>query len=260
MSYWYRQDKSKPLFPELEWSRPENRIHAGKLLIVGGNLHGFSAPANAFNEADKAGIGMTRVILPNAIQKSVKTFMPEADFAPSTPSGSFASESLDMFLENAAWADAVLVAGDLGRNSETAIVLEKFIVKYHEALVLTKDAVDYFTENPHVVIDRPETLIVASFAQLQRIAMSAKFEIPLTYDMDLLHFVEAMHLFSKNHNAHVIVKHHDVYVAAVSGNVSTTNKTGDQDIWRVATAAAASVWWLQHKTKPFEAITQGLLS
>ena len=40
--YWHKQTSSKPLFPELIWSRPENRQLAGKLLIIGGNLHGFA--------------------------------------------------------------------------------------------------------------------------------------------------------------------------------------------------------------------------
>ncbi len=87
---WLKQDHNHPLFPELLWSRPENRLHAGKLLIIGGNLHGFAAPATAFSAASKAGIGSQRVLLPDAIRKVVGNFMPEADFGTSTPSGSSA--------------------------------------------------------------------------------------------------------------------------------------------------------------------------
>src|SRR5690349_9866882 len=128
--YWHKQTSEKPLFPDLLWSRPENKRHAGKLTIIGGNLHGFAAPAIAFNTAQKAGIGNVNVVLPNAIQKLVGTFLPEATFAPSTPSGSFGSQSLAELLDTAAWADGVLLAGDVGKNSETTVVLEAFLQKY----------------------------------------------------------------------------------------------------------------------------------
>ena len=127
--YWLTQTKDKPLFPELEWSRPENRSAAGKLLIIGGNAHGFAAPAEAYAVATKAGIGTARVLLPDAVRKIVGRLWENGEFAPSTPSGSFGQKALDEFLLQGSWADAVLFAGDLGRNSETAILLEKSLQK-----------------------------------------------------------------------------------------------------------------------------------
>jgi ADP-dependent NAD(P)H-hydrate dehydratase / NAD(P)H-hydrate epimerase len=260
MDYWVKQDYSKPLFPELEWSKPENKRHAGKLLIVGGNLHGFAAPANAFAAAEKAGVGTTRVVLPDAIQKAVKTFMPEADFAPSTPSGSFSVKSLDVFLEHAGWSDAVLVAGDLGRNSETAIALESFITKYGGPVSLTKDAVDYVVEAPDSVVNRPDTLLVTSFAQLQKLLVNAKFKTAITFDMDLLRLLAILHDFTLAHGTHIIVKHRDVMLVASQGKVSSTKLETDKEIWRVETAAAATVWWLQHKAEAFKAITTAIVN
>jgi NAD(P)H-hydrate repair Nnr-like enzyme with NAD(P)H-hydrate dehydratase domain len=69
--YWLRQDVKKPLFPDLMWSKPETKSQAGKLLILGGNVHGFSAAAESFNEATKAGIGTARVLMPDILQKTV---------------------------------------------------------------------------------------------------------------------------------------------------------------------------------------------
>ena len=259
IDYWVKQDPNTPLFPDLEWSKPENKMHAGKLLIIGGNLHGFSAPANAFAAADSAGIGMTRVVLPDAIQKSVKAFIPEADFAPSTPSGSFSAKSLDTFLEHAGWSDAVLMAGDLGRNSETAIVTESFTTKYQGPLTLSKDAVDYILETPELVIDRENTLLVLSIAQLQKLCINSKFMQPITYGMDLIHLVEALHTLTSEHPVQLIVKHHDLMLVASAGQVSSTKCAEAKEIWRVETAATATVWWLQHQTTPFEALTTAVL-
>src|SRR5260221_160024 len=118
---WLRQTK-EPLFPDLLWSRPENKRHAGKLLIVGGNANGFATPARAYSAAAKAGIGTAKVLLPAALQKTLGKSFAEAEFALSTPSGSFSRQALDSLLDSANWADGVLLAGDFGRNSETAIL------------------------------------------------------------------------------------------------------------------------------------------
>ncbi|MDO8591435.1 MAG: hypothetical protein Q7R60_00720, partial [bacterium] len=82
-TYWLKQTKDKPLFPDLLWSRPENKRLAGKLLVVGGNLYGFSAPGTAYGAALKAGVGTARVLLPDKLQKTVGKLIPEAEFVPS---------------------------------------------------------------------------------------------------------------------------------------------------------------------------------
>src|SRR4051794_20655319 len=97
--FWHKQVPGKPLFPELEWSRPENRQMAGKLLLVGGNLHGFAAPAEAYALSLKAGIGTSRVLLPSAIQKAVGPSIENGEFAASTPSGSFSQRALVELLD-----------------------------------------------------------------------------------------------------------------------------------------------------------------
>lgn len=259
MDYWRKQAGDKPLFEDLLWSRPENKRLAGKLLIVGGNAHGFSAPAGAYQEAEKAGIGVARVILPDAIQKIVLSLFETAYFAPSTPSGSFSQQSLDTMLEHAAWADGVLLAGDLGRNSETAIALEKFIDKYSGQLTVTKDALEYFKDIPQKLLQRPETTVVASIAQLQKMAQNARLETPITFDISLIQLVETLHQLTTDFPASVIVKHLDQIIVASGGQVSTTQLAEDKEIWRVSTAAHASVWWLQNPTKPFEALTTSLV-
>jgi NAD(P)H-hydrate repair Nnr-like enzyme with NAD(P)H-hydrate dehydratase domain len=90
---WLKQVADKPLFPDLLWSRPENKRQAGKLLIVGGNLHGFAVPMAAYNAATAAGIGSARVILPEKLKKALGTSFTEAEFAPSTPSGSLSRQA-----------------------------------------------------------------------------------------------------------------------------------------------------------------------
>ena len=258
-TYWHKQTTESPLFQDLLWSRPENKLHAGKLLVIGGNLHGFSVPAQAFNEASEAGVGTARVVLPSSIQKTVGAFMPEASFAPSTPSGSFAAQSLDTWLKHAAWSDATLLAGDLGRNSETAIVIESFLRKFSGKLALSKDATDYAIHLPEALLGRPETLLVLNFAQLQKLASNAKVTTGLTLDMGLVRLAEALHLFTIKHPVIVLTNYLDTIVVAREGQVSSTKVQPNDTNWQTKAAVHASVWWLQHPAQPFQAVTASII-
>lgn len=246
------------MFPDLMWSRPENKRQAGKLLIAGGNAHGFAAPGEAYESAMKAGIGTARVLLPDSLRKTVGKVFAAGEYAPSTPSGSFNRRALAEVLALSQWADGVLLAGDFGRNSETAIMLEQLVSKHAGQLTLTQDAADYFLKTPSTPLERPDTLLVISFAQLQKLAASAGFTAAFTFDMDLLRLVETLHEFSARYAAGIIVKHLDIILVAVNGRVSTTKLAEDKEIWRVVTASVAAVWWLQNPGKTFEALTTSL--
>jgi ADP-dependent NAD(P)H-hydrate dehydratase / NAD(P)H-hydrate epimerase len=258
--FWFKQAADEPLFPDLLWSRPENKNLAGKLLITGGNLHGFAAPAEAFDAAQKAGIGTARVLLPDSLQKTVGRILEAGEYAPSTPSGSFAQTSLAEFLALSEWADGVLLAGDFGRNSETAILLEKFIEKYDGQVTLGKDTTDYFVKAPQNLLERQRTTLVISFAQLQALAIGARYPQAFTFDMDFLRLVERLHDFTEKYEIAIVVKHLQNIFVAVGGQVSSTKLAEDLEVWRVRTAAAAAVWWLQNPTKTFQALTTSLTS
>lgn len=257
---WSRQSKSTPLFPDLEWSRPENRQYAGKLLIVGGSAHGFAAPAEAYAESIKAGVGTPRALLPDAIQKLVGIIIYEADFTPSTPSGSFSQKALALGLEAAAWADGALFAGDLSRNSETAIFIEKFLHKTVLPVTLTKDAVDYVTAAPQIALQRKNTTLVLSLSQLQRLGTASKFEQPIAFSMGVPQLASWLHEYTKSFAPHLIVKHLDHILIAVNGEVSSTKIAKEMPTWRLKAATHASVWWIQNQSKPFQALNAAVYS
>lgn len=257
-NYWLKQTPDKPLFEDILWSRPENRMARGKLLIIGGNAHGFAAIGEAYQAAERAGAGTIRVLLPDSLKKTVGIHGPY-EFAPSTAtSGSFGREALNEWLIQAAWADMVLIAGDLGRNSETSILLESFLAKYSGPLTLTKDVLDYFTQTPELILDRPDTLITPSLGQLQKFGTASKFEIPFLLSMGLLLLVQALHKFTKLHQAIIITKELDSLVVAHAGRVSSTKQTSDEELWQVSTAAKSAVFCMQNPTRPFEAVTSSL--
>ncbi len=254
MDYWLKQTTDAPLFEDILWSRPENRQHAGKLLVIGGSAHGFASPGEAFAAAEQAGAGTVRTLLPDALKKTLGPLGPY-EFAPSSPSGSFGRDALNEFLIQSAWADGVLLAGDLGRNSETAILLEGYMQKYDGLLTLTGDTVEYVLAQPAPAAARPHTCLVVTVAQLQRLGTALKFDKPFLLDMGLLLLVQALHTFTQRHPFIIVTKEQNNLVVARQGRVSTTRLPEDSPAWQVKTAAKAAVFWLQHPAKPFEAIT-----
>jgi hypothetical protein len=258
-TYWHKQEEDKALYPDLMWSRPQNKLTAGKILIIGGNIHGFSSVGQAYQVAQNSAVGTIRVLLPDALQKTVSNLLPEAIFCPSTPSGSFSQKGLTEALEQSNWADGVLLAGDLGRNSEPAVFLEKYIGKSSAQLTLTKDSVDYFTRSPQTLLNRFKCCLVLSLAQLQQLTMAIKFVEPIKFSMSLLQLVDSLHTLTETYRLNIVVKHLGTIFVATNGLVGTLKTTQSEEIWRVPTAAAIAVWWLQNPTKTFEAFMTALI-
>lgn len=256
-TFWHKQTPDTPLFPDLLWSRPENKRHAGKLLIVGGNAHGFSAAAEAYQAASDAGIGTARVLLPDSLHKTVSRVFPASEFAPSTPSGSFGVKALAELLDASAWADGTLLAGNLGRNSETAILLEKFTNKHDGVLAFAGDAVDYFIKSPVTPTQNQQLLLVLSFEQLQKLGTATRFDKAFTSSMDFLHLIDALNEFTKSRQLSLVINYQSTTFVAVNGQVSSTK--ADQQPSSIKVAAYASVWLLQNPQQPFKALTTSLI-
>lgn len=253
-SYWQKQTHDKPLYPDLIWDRPENRHHAGKLLVLGGNSGGFAAIAEAYGESMKAGIGTVRAVLPHNLLRTLRHVFPGAEYAPNTPSGSFAREALGELLSASLWADGVLLPGDLGRNSETAILVESFTSKYHGVLTLSGDAVDYFLIDPMPVLERSGTTLVLTLPQLQKIGMVARFIPAFTSSMPLLGLIEALSRLSSEKQCSILLLHDGAAHIAVDGQVVTTPQKGNA----ATIAAHAAVWRLQMPGKPLAALASAL--
>lgn len=256
-TYWHRQGAQEPLFNDLFWSKPENRRSAGKLLIIGGNMHAVTAPAIAYQAASKAGVGASRVLLPSAIQKTIGKHFDEGEFAFSTPSGSFAKTAVNQVLENADWADAILLAGDFGRNSETAIFLEQIVDKYHSLLVLTGDALEYFTNDLGRLNDHGCALMVVPLARLQKMSRAGMPSLIIQQSMSLHALVGLLSSWTRESKARILTYHSGNFVYADGGQVSTTTAEARTD-WSTPLAAYAAVWWLQHAARSFEAITSAV--
>lgn len=258
-TYWKQQTPGKALFPDIEWNKPEQRTHAGKLGIIGGNKLGFVAVGDAYGIATGAGVGQVRVLLPDMLKKSVPPLITDVIYGASNPSGSLAREASTEMHVLGAWADSVLLIGDAGRNSETAIVYEDFIRNYSGMLTITRDAVDLLLNAPEALVERDRTLLVVSFAQLQKLFTKVYYPKVLTFSMQLQQLVETLHKFTITYPITVATFHQEHVVVASAGQVTTTPWENPMSIWKGAVATNAAAYWLWNPKKPLEAVTASLV-
>ncbi len=259
-SYWQKQDPAKPLFPDIEWNKPEVASRAGKLGIIGGNKLGFAAVGEAYSIAMDAGIGQVRVLLPDALRKTIPPTMTDAHFAATNPSGSLSREATPDMHTVGQWATSILLIGDAGRNSETAILYDDFIRDYTGQLTITRDSFDLLKQALDVVVDRPDTLLVVSFAQLQTLFKTVYYPKMLTFSMQLQQLVETLHKFTITYGVTVATFHQGQLIVAHGGQVTTTVWENPMAIWKGTVATRATAYWLWNPSKPLEAVTASLMS
>lgn len=258
-SYWQTQAATKPLFPDIEWAKPEQRSQAGRLGIVGGNKLGFAGVAEAYGRALNVGVGEVRVLLPDALKKSIPPSITETIFAASNPSGSLSKDAAPDLAALANWATGMLFIGDAGRNSETAILYEDFLRTYSGPITLTRDAVDLVKNSSQTLVERPHTLLVISFAQLQKLFQSVYYPKILTFSMQLAQLVDALHKFTITYPVTIAVLHKDHMVVAHDGKVTTTEWGNAMAIWRGSVGTTAACYALWHQAKPLEAVSASLV-
>ena len=233
---------------------------AGKLGIVGGNKLGFAGVAEAYSVATSAGVGQVRVLLPDVLKKTIPKAITDTMFAPTNISGSLTKDASAEMATLGAWADGILLIGDAGRSSETAILYEQFLLDYKGPLTITRDAVDLVKNSAQSLVDRPNTLLIVSFAQLQKLFQSVYYPKVLTFSMQLTNLVEALHKFTITYPISVAVLHRETFIVAHDGDVVTTPWDNPMIIWRGNTAAKAATYWLWNSRKPLESVATSIIS
>ena len=255
--FWQVQTSEKPLFPDVEWNRPEQRTLRGRLGIIGGNKLGFAGVAEAYSTTYSAGAGVVKVLLPDILRKTIPATITEATFAPNNISGSLSKEALGDMQALGAWSTGILLAGDTGKSSETTVVYDDFIGSYGGWITLTRDAVDLVRRSAPVLVERPHTLYVISFAQLQKLFQDVYYPKILTFSMQLAQLVENVHKFTLSYPITIMTLHQGHIVIAHEGQVVTQKWENPMAIWRGHTAARAASYLLWH-SKPLEALTASI--
>jgi hypothetical protein len=256
---WLKQKYSKPIFDQLLWSRPEQKSQAGTLLIIGGNAHAINAPNEAYSLAKRAGIGEAKVLLPRQTKKFFMNNLPvDVELLEDTPSGSFSTKGLADIPSYLNWADATLFAGDIGRNSETAIFIETIANNYSGIQIYTRDAIEYFSTNPMDIFNRENTLLVVSLSQLQKLLVNLKESEPITFDMGIVKLNSVLSSITFKYRASIVVQYGTFILCASDGLGVVTEIPHVPSTWRLKVATTSAVWWAQNPAKPLEAIATAI--
>jgi NAD(P)H-hydrate repair Nnr-like enzyme with NAD(P)H-hydrate dehydratase domain len=258
--YWHKQTLTTPLYPDAQWNKPEQRSLAGRLGIIGGNKLGFAGVAESYGTALKAGVGEVRVLLPDVLRKTIPPTITDALFSATTPSGSLGRKALVDMKALGEWSQQILLIGDAGRNSETAIVYDDFLQQYAGPLTISRDALDLIKNNSQMIVERPNTLLVVSFAQLQKLFQSVYYPKVLTFSMQLTNLVEAVHKFTITYPICIMVLHKDFLIIAKDGQVTTTAWENPMAIWRGIVATIAASYWLWNPGDVLMAATASLIA
>ena len=257
-SFWQIQTPGTALFPNIEYNKPEQKSHAGRLGIIGGSKLGFVAVGEGYQTALDIGVGYVKVVLPDTLKKSVPPVLTDVTFGASNPSGSLGKESMNELRALGDWADGMLLIGDSGRNSETAILYEDFLTRYSGMLTVTRDAVDILLNASDSVLNREQTLIVASFAQLQKMFRKVYYPKMIAFSMQLAQFVDTLHKFTITYPATIVTLHQEHLVIAKSGHVVTQKWDDPMTIWKGTTATKAASYWLWNPSKPLESVATSI--
>ncbi len=268
-NYWRKQGE-KALFPEIEWNRPEQKGLAGLLAIFGGNKLNFAAVSQGYMRAVEMGIGQARVFLPDSVRNVIKSRQiinsPQVFFAKSGPSGSFSAESYDELRAATDWAKVSLFLGDLGKNAETEVVIERVLarsVAAEQRTVIARDAVDIFIASAADLIVNPNLVVIASFAQLQKVFRSLFYPKILTFSLNLANLVEILHKFTITYPCAIATLHQDSFIVARGGTVISTplsaTKYSPLSIWSGEVAVRAAVFYAWNPSKPLEATATSIM-
>ena len=246
--YW-RKQKQKPLFPNVDTWQPEQRRFAGKLLIIGGNRGAFFAVAKAMEIANKMGVGDVRVLLPDSLRGKLPK-IPEIYFAKAEASGAFGNSAIQEMIAQMEWAEAVLIAGDLGKNAETSVVFAKFMKICDKPVFVVRDGVDVLT--PDVMNwsmrETPMT-VFATMSQLQKMLRTMYYPKVITLSMPMNQLVETLHKFTLSFALTLVTFHEGQIVIARDGQVISED-IGDTEYTQItlwdgglqARAAVLSLW------------------
>lgn len=258
LSYLKKQDF--PLFADLLWNIPEQKT--GRISLIGGNSQNF---ANIIKMAEFLNssfpLESVSITLPDTLKKSLPPIT-DLNFAPSTESGSFKkSQELNQAAES---ADFTIFAGDLSKNSATAIAIAEAINHASSPILLTRDSIDLVVSDIDSFAERDNLYILASLMQLQKIFRALYFPKVLLLSMPLTSVLEVLHKFTLSYPTTIITYHQDQIIVANSGKIITTpiDSTAYAPItlWSGQLACKIAGLNLYNKGTPLEATAAAILA
>ncbi|HEY5268218.1 MAG TPA: hypothetical protein VII94_03735 [Candidatus Saccharimonadales bacterium] len=252
---WLKQTVQTPLYDNLIWSRPENKLHSGRALVIGGSSHGFSKTVNSYERLLRAGIGQVTILLPKSVQKILGHISEDVIYCPSTDSGSFSSEALGDMLDFSNSSDGIFLCGELSNNSQTLVVIEKLITETIKPVVITDDSIDLVLHFDSNIINRDNMIFVGNLDKIQRLLTKLKSDQAITSNIALSNLVEIMQKFTLTNKLCIVTIHQDFVINAKNGVVLTTKIESPK--YQSITELIYDIvcWVIQNPENKFEALS-----
>lgn len=250
-TFWHKQT-DKAIFPDVVWSRPEQKARAKKLLIIGGHSGGFDQVGRVYQAALDAGIGHAKVVLPDKLKASVGIHLPDAVFADLAPEPKQRDAALSQLLAYADWADGVIFTQP-GNNSQTALLVASFVQVYKNRLIVTDDLLDLLAQDSELMVERADRMFVLSFSGLQNLVKLARSDVGLRHDMGLRPFVLALRQINQHIAAPINVIFEQEIVSTHDGQIISTPRQFKPD--PLMLAGWMATWWLQQPDRPIETLS-----
>ena len=252
--YWQRQNVDNPLFSDIEWSKPEQKSKAGKLLIAGGTIHGFSAVVKSYSAALEAGAGEVKVAVPDGLKKNLPPDFQNGIFLPTNHSGALSKKGEAEIISAGKWADGILLVGDSGQNSETGILYDKLLNSNETWITITRDAVELLYTSAEKLANRKNTNLVMSFPQVQKLFSKVYYPKVLTFSMQFVGFIEALHKFTITYPVTLTVLFNEKIIVAHDGEVVSQDFNNQMLLINGQLAAKTATYLLWNPKKPLQSI------
>ncbi|MEM7788534.1 MAG: NAD(P)H-hydrate dehydratase [Bacteroidota bacterium] len=156
-----------------------HKYSAGRALCVVGSRAYTGAAVLATRAAYRAGAGAVVACVPASVQATLDAAAPEVmvDAQPETEGGHLAKVARGPIRTRAEAADAVLLGCGLGRDAETARLVQAVVREIEAPLVLDADGLGAFAEAPDALADHPPPLVLTPhLGELRRLLGDPAFD------------------------------------------------------------------------------------
>lgn len=248
----------EPLYPNILWAKPERADQAGRMLIIGGRQEAIMAPLDAYSAATGAGVGSATVALPDSLKKQLG-HLDNILFCPSTPSGSFSVEATKTITNLSASSDTVVLAGDLGNNSETQMLIDSLLptTSKDPLTILAGDSINAVISR-WSSLDNGQTILVLNGSQMQKLAISMSSTRPYKSDIGIQQLEKL--LGGLKLAAGIIFWHAGMLWVYIDDELCSVDRADLKDDfkWQAATAAQVATLICHHQGTRFESAVSAL--
>ena len=253
-NYWTEQIVNQPLFEDIIWNKPDNKLHSGQVALIGGHANMFNSMSSAYNGVIQAGIGSATLVIPDSLRKIIGSYDLPVVYAPSNPSGSFGLSAFQILVDQARLNEAAFLVGDMSKNSETAILLEKFINQNSTLTFLSNDVLNSLLILPATSLNNENIIIEVSGPTLQKMLINIRFPMAYLSKMPLNKFAELLHSITLEYNFSLVASHFDQTFVAKKGIVYSqkTSLSGNNIFEKIV------VWIIQQPSKTLESAISSL--